>query len=110
MMAIQDAFKFDNDHLYSFFMDGKRYSKNAYHSPFSDEGPYAYDAIIGELELYLGQKILYLFDYGDSWQFAIQLMKIEEDELLPETPEVIEIIGDAPEQYESYDDFEEDEE
>jgi hypothetical protein len=98
-LAIQEAFEFDNDHLYSFFMDGKRYSRNAYHSPFSDEGPYAYDAIIGELELYLGQKILYLFDYGDSWQFAIQLMKIEEDELLPETPEVIEIMGDAPKQY-----------
>jgi hypothetical protein len=69
-----------------------------------------YDAIIGELDLYLVQKILYLFDYGYFWQFAIQLMEIEEDELLPETPEMIEIKGEAPEQYESYDDFDEDKE
>lgn len=106
-LAIQEAFDFDNDHLYAFFMDGKRYSRHAYHSPFGDEGPFADEVIIGELGLYTGQKILYFFDYGDSWEFAVQLLSINEDELSPKEPEIIEIKGDAPEQYESYDDFEE---
>lgn len=109
-LAIQEAFDFDNDHLYAFFMDGKRYSRNAYHSPDCDEGPFADEAIIGELGLYTGQKILYYFDYGDSWQFNVRLLKINEDELLPKGPEIIETKGEAPEQYESYDDFDEDEE
>ncbi|MDO8929437.1 MAG: plasmid pRiA4b ORF-3 family protein, partial [Bacteroidota bacterium] len=103
-LAIQDAFDFDDDHLYSFFMDGKRYSRNAYHSPMSDDGPYTDEAIIGELALYSGQKILYYFDYGDSWEFAVQLLEIKEDGVLSENPEIIEIKGEAPEQYQSYDD------
>ncbi|MFA5820373.1 MAG: plasmid pRiA4b ORF-3 family protein [Bacteroidales bacterium] len=106
-LAIQGAFDFDNDHLYAFFMDGKRYSRNAYHSPMGDEGPFADEAIIGELEMYSGQKILYFFDYGDSWEFAVQLLKINEGELPPEKPEIIEIKGDAPEQYGHFDEDEE---
>ncbi|MDP2335785.1 MAG: plasmid pRiA4b ORF-3 family protein [Bacteroidota bacterium] len=104
-LAIQKAFDFDNDHLYSFFMDNKRYSRHAYHSEYSDEGPYVNDAIIGELGLYAGKKILYFFDYGDSWEFAVQLLEIKEDEPLLRKPGIIEIKGDAPEQY-GYDDFE----
>ncbi len=97
-LAIQKAFDFDNDHLYSFFMDGKRYSQNAYHSSYGDEGPYADEAIIGELGLYKGQKILYLFDYGDSWEFLVQLMSIENEEEVAE-PKIIESKGENPPQY-----------
>lgn len=104
-LAIQDAFDFDNDHLYTFFMDNKRYSRNAYNSFNCDDGPYADDAIIGELGLHTGQKILYYFDYGDSWEFAVQLLEINEDGAPTENPEIIEIKGEAPEQYGSFGDF-----
>ncbi|ALX50119.1 IS1096 element passenger TnpR family protein [Lentibacillus amyloliquefaciens] len=40
---IQEAFAFNDDHLYSFFMDGKRFGKGVYHSPMNNEGPYAHD-------------------------------------------------------------------
>ncbi|HEX7583500.1 MAG TPA: plasmid pRiA4b ORF-3 family protein [Prolixibacteraceae bacterium] len=106
-LAIQEAFDFDNDHLYAFFMDGKRYSRNAYHSPMGDEGPFTDEAIIGELGLYPGQKILYFFDYGDSWEFGVQLLTINEDERPPKKPEIIEIKGEAPDQYPDYEDFDE---
>lgn len=102
--AVQKAFAFDNDHLYSFFMDAKRYSKHAYHSPMVDEGPFTDEVTIGELELYEGQKILYLFDYGDSWQFDVQLLKINLDEIPPKEPNIIETKGEAPRQYGNYDD------
>ncbi len=98
-LIIQKAFDFDNDHLYSFFMDNKRHSRNAYHSLYSDEGPYTDDAIIGELGLYSGQRILYYFDYGDSWEFTVRLLTINEDGRPPKNPEIIEIKGEAPDQY-----------
>jgi len=98
-IAIQEAFDFGNDHLYSFFMDAKRYSKHAYHSPMCDDGPFTDEVTIGELELYEGQKILYLFDYGDSWEFDVQLLKINKNEVPPKNPQIIEIKGEAPSQY-----------
>ncbi len=97
--SIQDAFDFDDDHLYSFFMDAKRYSRNAYESPNSENGPYVDEVNIGELELYEGQRILYLFDYGDSWEFNIVLEKIDSDGPLPLNPKIVEKKGKAPEQY-----------
>jgi hypothetical protein len=106
-LAIQEAFDFDNDHLYAFFMDGKRYSRNAFHTPDGDEGPFADEAIIGELGLYKGQKILYFFDYGDSWEFKVQLLKIDEDEVFNGEPVIVETKGEAPPQYGFYDDFDE---
>ncbi len=111
-MAIQDAFDFDNDHLYSFFMDGKRYSRDRYESPDCEDGPYADEAIIGDLGLYTGQKILYLFDYGDSWEFGVQLVKINEGDEPVKKPRVIDSKGEAPEQYPYWeeDDDEDDEE
>ena len=57
--SIQKAFDFDDDHLYSFFMDGKRYSRHAFHSPMCNQGPYVNESIIGELELFIKQKFLY---------------------------------------------------
>lgn len=56
--VIQKAFDFANDHLYSFFLDAKNYSKQSYHSPMSDDGPFADEVTIGEFRLYEGQRIL----------------------------------------------------
>jgi len=97
--AIQDAFDFDDDHLYSFFMDAKRYSRNAYETPNCENGPYVDEVNIGELELYEGQRILYLFDYGDSWEFNIVLEKIDSNGPLPLNPKIVEKKGKAPKQY-----------
>jgi hypothetical protein len=51
--------------------------------------------------------ILYYFDYGDSWEFAVQLLTIDENEPLLKKPKIIEIKGEAPAQYEFYDEDEE---
>ena len=100
--AIQDAFDFDDDHLYSFFMDGKKYSRNAYNSPLIDEGPHVDEISIGELELYEGQQVLYLFDYGDEWEFNVLLEKIDKNKPLPLKPIITDRKGKAPEQYRSF--------
>lgn len=51
-LAIQKAFNFDDDHLYSFFMDNKKWSYERYVSPLDEDGPYSDEVTIGELGLY----------------------------------------------------------
>lgn len=103
--VIQQAFEFDNDHLYAFFMDNKRFSKNRYISPYAEEGPYANEIKIEELSLEKNQEFMYLFDYGDEWIFNVKLTEIKEKgNIILMKPEIIESKGDAPNQYPSYDD------
>jgi hypothetical protein len=102
-LAIQDAFRFDDDHLYAFFMDNRRWSEYSFEHPSSSDGPWADDVLIGDLDLVINQSVLYLFDFGDEWPFDVKLVDVRTDEpLLPE-PKIIERKGRAPEQYPRYD-------
>ncbi len=98
---IQEAFEFDDDHLYAFYMDNKRYSNERFESPLGSEGPFADEIEIGELELKKGQLFLYLFDFGDQWEFTVQLLEIKTEEKLLKQPKVLETHGEAPEQYQN---------
>jgi len=100
--AIQAAYKFDSDHLYSFFMDGIPWSDEKFTSPYEDEGPYADEVRIGELGLVKGQTFLYLFDYGDEWRFRVTLEEIRQDKPHPKSPRILERKGRSPEQYPKY--------
>jgi hypothetical protein len=97
--AIQNAFQFDDDHLYSFFMDGIPWSEEKFTSLFDDEGPHVDQVTIGELGLGQGQTFLYLFDYGDEWRFQVTLETIRQDNPHPKKPRIVEAKGDSPEQY-----------
>jgi hypothetical protein len=97
--AIQEAFEFDADHLYAFYMDNRRYSEERFESPDSEEGPYADDVQIGELGLAVNQSFIYHFDFGDDWRFHVQLLEIKTDEPLLKKPKMVEIHGKAPAQY-----------
>lgn len=100
--SIQKAYAFDDDHLYSFFMDGKTWSRERFTSPFEDEGPHVDEARIGELGLFIGQNILYLFDYGDMWRFRVELEDIRTEGPKPRKPKIVEKKGKAPKQYGYY--------
>ena len=52
---IQQAFEFANDH-----------------------GPYVNHTKISDLHLYEGQRFLYLFDFGEEWEFIVDVIKITE--------------------------------
>lgn len=101
---IQGAFEFDNDHMYSFFMDGRAWSINKFTCPQDYEGPHSDEVKIGELQLYKKQKFLYLFDYGDEWRFNVEVFDIEETNVKLLRPEIIEIKGDLPQQYPNWND------
>lgn len=97
--SIQKAYEFDDDHLYSFFMDGKPWSYEKFTSPYDDEGPYVDEVRIGELKLFIGQKILYIFDYSTEWHFLVDVEVIHTEGDQPREPKIIEAKGKAPAQY-----------
>ncbi len=97
--AIQRAFKFDDDHLYAFYMDNKWYSENRFESPHGGEGPFADEAELGTLGLSRNQHFIYHFDFGDDWRFDVQLLEIKTEEKLLKRPQILEEHGKPPEQY-----------
>ncbi|QAA33560.1 IS1096 element passenger TnpR family protein [Clostridium manihotivorum] len=101
--CIQDAFDFDNDHMYSFFMDGRPWSHDKFTCPQEDEGPHADEVKIEELSLTDKQTFVYLFDYGDEWTFLVEVYSIEEADSRLLRPQVIETKGKPPKQYADFD-------
>ncbi|WP_276918361.1 plasmid pRiA4b ORF-3 family protein [Aneurinibacillus aneurinilyticus] len=105
-LAIQQAFEFSNDHLYSFFMDNKPWSKQRIPSPqeegetfLASGGPFAHQLQLRDADLYEGKAFLYLFDYGDEWLFKVVVESIDTESVVPLRPIVVETKGAAPEQY-----------
>ncbi|MDC3418094.1 IS1096 element passenger TnpR family protein [Aquibacillus salsiterrae] len=94
------AFQLDDDHLYSFFMDGIKWSRECIVSPNDISGDTnAAETTIGSVGLRLGKRFLYLFDYGAEWTFTVTVKKMEETETEPLKPYISEKRGNGPEQY-----------
>lgn len=100
-VAIQQAIRWDDDHLYSFFMNGQLHDEHyAFVGPFEEDGPaFTDEAVIGELGLAAKHKFLYYFDYGDSHQFEIEVVGIHPEAEGVTYPRVAESRGEAPPQY-----------
>jgi len=98
------AFDFANDHLHAFFMNNKAWDDTAcYSSPYAENDcPSTDEHTIQSVGLKVGQKFLYLFDFGDEWHFQCKVLNIL-DEDTKET-ELIKIKGKPPEQYPDYED------
>ena len=98
--AIQNAFRWDSDHLYSFYMSGEEDDRYAFACPYEeDRPPWTDEAIIGELGLVKGHQFAYLFDYGDNHVFTIKVEDIRPQAGPGKYPRVVEKQGEAPEQY-----------
>ena len=105
---ILSAYAFDDDHLYSFFMDSRKWSNHCIASPEDDFGhPDASKTRIDSIGLHEKQKFLYLFDYGAEWTFNVKLEEIAKSNTERFKPYVVNGGGTGPEQYF---DWEEDEE
>ena len=98
---ILDAFDFDFDHLYSFFMDNKWWSEEGeYGSPYGDNPPYADEIRLEQLGLEKGRQFKFLFDYGDEWRFQCKVLEALDEETTESA--VVYRKGEAPEQYPDY--------
>jgi hypothetical protein len=119
--ALQAAFEWDDDHLFSFWLGGKFWARDGtqYTHPFALESdPFAgWDLPIAKpgrksaeqrldrLRLTKGQRIAYLFDFGDEWRVRLTLRQITADDG-GGYPRLLESVGDAPPQYPDYADEE----
>jgi hypothetical protein len=118
--ALQAAFDWDDDHLYSFWLDGEFWSRNGreYTDPFHASQPNQLGALaqgsarrsaeirLNRLKLKKGQRIAYLFDFGDEWRVRLTVRQITADDG-QQYPRHLESVGDAPPQYTDYEDVEE---
>ncbi len=95
--VIIDAYEFDFDHLYAFYMDNKWWSRKKVYN--LDEYPFAEDAVLGELELYKGSKFKFLFDFGHEWRFEVAVIGEPSKEEKNRTYSLLASVGKAPEQY-----------
>jgi Plasmid pRiA4b ORF-3-like protein len=96
---ILDSVDFDYDHLYEFTYGDHLGTKVSATHPAMDEGPWADQVRIGTLPLEPGQRMKLVYDFGDNWQFAIKLERIEPPSAKNKTPRILERHGKAPEQY-----------
>jgi hypothetical protein len=98
--TIQRVFDFNDDHLYAFFLDGISWSsKRAFYAPDADDAPLVTEARLGELHLSVGQTFLYLFDFGDEWNFSVTVEDILSVDTENLQPRLIESKGESPAQY-----------
>jgi Plasmid pRiA4b ORF-3-like protein len=100
---IQEAFEWDDDHLYSFWLDGKFWGarETEYTSPLNLEDQEAKSARveIDELGLQPRQRIAYIFDFGDEWRVWLRLRETRPGGATG----ILERKGDSPPQYPDYD-------
>ena len=124
--AIQEAYGFDGDHLYSYFMSGKSWDLSAYEYYHPEAAPRdevevrmremaskirgrfpeprlpATEVKLESLSLKPRQRFLYLFDYGDEWLFEVEFVG-EGVSQEADYPRVVGSRGESPQQYEFYD-------
>ena len=74
----------------------------SFNDPRASEPPFADEAIIGQMNFYKGQRMLYVFDFGDWWEFDIEIIDILE-ESYEGGPKILQQKGENPQQYPDYD-------
>lgn len=57
----------------------------------------------------IGRTMLFMFDYGDDWRFIVEVIGLGQKAARTRYPKVLKKVGEAPEQYGSWDEDEEDE-
>jgi hypothetical protein len=55
---------------------------------------------IEEANLIKGQQFIYIFDFGDMWEFRMRVMNFIENQEFDVLPQIIEMKGESPDQYE----------
>lgn len=82
--AILDSVDFDHDHLYEFtYKNSLGRTIRAFHPYMDSADLLATEVLIGDLPLAVGETMDYLFDFGDCWEFKVELEAIEP---IPEEP------------------------
>ncbi|NEQ55550.1 MAG: plasmid pRiA4b ORF-3 family protein, partial [Leptolyngbya sp. SIO3F4] len=116
---ILESVGFDSDHLDQFIFTNEVGRKVFVTHPYADGDLVTTEVAIGSLPLSEGSTMEYVFDFGDWWEFTVQLEAIESPELntglqkakkakgrrpsQKSVGEILERHGKSPEQYPDYD-------
>jgi hypothetical protein len=78
--AIQDAFGWEHDHLYEFRDKGGRQTiaRADFEDSEDEDTPTAEEVTLASFFKRKGAKCLYVYDFGDNWEHAIELRGIME--------------------------------
>lgn len=99
-LAIQQAFGWDDDHLYSFFTGKKPFDpKHEISAPWAESSPHTHQVTLGSLGLKAKRKLYYLFDYGDEHLFELLVTAVNPQAPKGSYPKVVGRHGRAPSQY-----------
>jgi hypothetical protein len=107
--AILKAFDFANDHLHQFtYKDCQGFIKSIYHpdTQYEEDAIFTDKVLLRDWQINIGDRITYVFDFGDWWEFNVVLESIDEPDPKLKKAKVIDKKGKAPEQYPDYDDDE----
>lgn len=106
--AIVGSFGFCFDHCFGFFDNPKRWtdSINSYElfvdlPETADDSPESKSVKKTKVQsiFNVNDKMLFLFDYGDNWEFIVQLKAIDSSDMEKSYPLLIGSSGRAPKQY-----------
>ena len=112
--AIVKAYDFDFDHCFGFFSKIAEFgyfdSEKKYElfTDLEDQGiePTGAGSVkktkVADVWQKTGDKMLFLFDYGDNWQFVVELKDFGAKAAKKNYPRVLAKTGKAPEQYPVY--------
>jgi len=100
---LQDAFGWDDDHLYAFWPSGRFWDRepgSGFGRPgfCRDSGDRSARVKLSRLVLDVGQSIAYVFDFGDEWRVRLKLVEVRSAGAAP-VPAVFDRRGEAPPQY-----------
>ena len=107
--VINDAYDFAFDHPFGFFdnLTDPYQSKKSYDlfADIKDEGiePTGAKSVgktkVKEVWKSVGDKMLFLFDYGDEWLFVVELKSFGDKDSAKKYPVTLNKIGKSPKQY-----------
>ena len=112
--AIVRAFEFDFDHAFGFFskLTGYIYDSPVRYElfadldddPFPEMGRHSKSGSVKRTTVAqafpeVGSKMLFLFDYGDHWEFRVEVIGFGEKAPQTRYPKVLAAVGEAPPQY-----------
>jgi hypothetical protein len=100
---ILESVDFDTDHLDMFRYIHPTGRRIEAHHPYADGSPSTDEVRIGDLLLAEGASMIYIFDFGDWWKFEVQLETIQPENERSQYAEILEIHGEAPQQYREWD-------
>ena len=96
---ILESVDFDSDHLDMFRYKNQLGCTAEITHPYASGSPSTDEVCIADLFLKEGDIMTYIFDFGDWWEFNLQLEKIADNDSGADYGAIIESQGEAPAQY-----------